>query len=236
MTGNTAIPAASPRIAVVIPAFNESTVLAAVIADVRAHCSYPIIIVDDASTDDTRAIAEQAGTTVIPLAVQLGAWGATQAGLRYALRLGFDLVITMDADGQHTARSLAALIAPVITGQADVAIGACTERGSRSRKAAWVLMKIVSGLTMSDLTSGLRAYNRRALRHLASWRATLLEYQDIGILLLLKSHELSIIDVPVSMDTRHNGKSRIFRSWLLVVHYMMQTLLLGLSKRRPLWR
>ncbi len=67
---------------------------------------------------------------------------------------------------------------------------------------------------------------------LAGWRATLLDYQDIGVLLLLQSRGLRITDVDVDMRVRLNGPSRIFRSWLLVAYYMCHTLLLGLTKRK----
>ncbi len=137
----------------------------------------------------------------------------------------------MDADGQHEASSLPELLEPVANGEADVAIGACTERGSLLRKIAWSMMKHASGLALEDITSGLRAYNLRAMRELASWRATLLDYQDIGVLLLLQSRGLAIIDLEVSMRPRSNGPSRVFHSWFLVAFYMCHTLLLGLTKR-----
>ena len=69
---------------IIIPAFNEGEVIGSVIEGIRAHCEFPIFVIDDASTDDTIARAMQAGATVIPLAVQLGALGGDADG--YALR------------------------------------------------------------------------------------------------------------------------------------------------------
>jgi hypothetical protein len=152
--------------------------------------------------------------------------------MRYALRHGYEVVISMDADGQHEAASLQDLIRPVAQGVADVSIGACTRRGSALRRVAWVMMKQASGLSLEDITSGFRVYNRRATEELASWRATLLDYPDIGVLLLLQSHGLRIVDVEVSMQPRKNGSSKVFHSWLIVAYYMCHTLLLGLSKRK----
>jgi glycosyltransferase involved in cell wall biosynthesis len=220
-----------PATVILIPAFNEGDVIAEVIAEIRASCDFPVIVIDDASTDDTITRAQQAGANIIPLAVQLGAWGATQTGLRYALRHGYDTAITMDADGQHEASSLGDLVRPVVEGTADVSIGACTRRGSRLRKIAWKMIKRVSGLSLDDITSGFRIYNRAAIRELASWRSTLLDYQDVGVLLLLQSRGLRIVDVEVNMQERHNGVSRIFHSWLAVCYYMCHTLLLGFTKR-----
>ena len=108
---------------------------------------------------------------------------------------------------------------------------ACTRRGSLLRKIAWGMMKQVSGLKLEDITSGFRVYNRKAIRELASWRATFLDYQDIGVLLLLQSKNIVVADVEVPMQARRNGKSRVFHSWLTVIYYMSHTLLLGLSKR-----
>jgi glycosyltransferase involved in cell wall biosynthesis len=221
-----------PATAIVMPAFNEAESIGAVLGEIRRVCDLPVLVVDDASTDDTVARAEAAGATVIPLPSRLGAWGATQTGLRYALRHDFERVITMDADGQHDAQCLPELVRPVAAGEVDVAIGACTRRGSTLRRIAWVMMKRVSGLSLEDITSGLRAYNRRALIELAGWRATLLEYQDIGVLLLLQSRGLRIADVEVAMRPRLAGSSRVFRSWLLVAYYMSHSLLLGLTKRK----
>lgn len=216
---------------VIIPAHNETNDIAQVIGDINAHCDFPVVVIDDASTDDTVAKAHDAGAKVVPLALQLGAWSATQAGLRYALQNGYDYAITMDADGQHLAESIPSLLQPIIAKRADVTIGACTRRGSRLRKIAWVLMKRVSGLRLEDLTSGFRVYDRRAIRRLADWRATLLEYQDVGVLAMLKSSGIRIEDVEVNMLPRRHGISRVFHSWRSVIYYMSYTLLLGFTKR-----
>jgi len=217
---------------ILIPAYNEADVIAQVIRNIQQVGDFPIIVVDDASTDNTISEAQRAGATVIPLASQLGAWGATQTGLRYALRNGYHIAVCMDADGQHEATFLQQLLQPVVNGEADVAIGACTRRGSVLRHIAWAMMKQASGLSLDDVTSGFRVYNRDAIRELASWRATLLDYQDVGVLLLLQSKGLQIVDVPVEMQDRRNGKSRIFHSWMTVIYYMSHTLILGLTKRR----
>ena len=226
-------PKALPKNPVVlIPAFNEEGSVGCVIENVRTNCSYPVIVIDDASTDGTRAEAEGAGATVLPLVVNLGAWGATQTGLRYAIRRGHDLAITLDADGQHNPAQISQVAMPVLNGTAHVSIGAFPERGSRPRQIAWVLLRAVSGIRLEDLTSGFRAYGLDAMRELTSWRATYLDFQDVGVLALLMRKGLTVMDVPVTMDVRRNGHSRIFRTWLAVVLYMSHTLLLGLTKRR----
>ncbi len=220
-----------PNCIVVIPAHNEVNDIANVIRDVQEHSDFPVVVVDDASSDGTADAARSAGAVVVPLSLQLGAWVATQTGLRYALKHGYDYAITMDADGQHLARSLPALIKPIIDQEADVTIGACTQRGSVLRKIAWTVMKKASGLRLEDLTSGFRVYDRRAIRRLSTWQATLLQYQDVGVLAMLNSSGLRIKDVEVSMLPRKHGISRIFHSWTSVLYYMSYTLLLGFTKR-----
>jgi glycosyltransferase involved in cell wall biosynthesis len=125
-----------PSCIVVIPAHNESRDIGHVIGKIREHSNFPVVVVDDASTDDTISKAREAGARVVPLAVQLGAWGATQTGLRFALSNDYTYAITMDADGQHLAESLPALLDPIIKKEAEVAIGACTKRGSVLRRIA----------------------------------------------------------------------------------------------------
>ena len=220
-----------PNCIVIIPAHNEAQDIAFVIREIHKHSNFPVVVIDDASTDETAAVAASAGATVIPLTLQLGAWGATQTGLRYALTNNFSHAITMDADGQHLAESLQDLIEPIINKEADVTIGSCTRRGSAMRQLAWTLMKRISGLKLEDLTSGFRVYDHRAIRKLSSWQATLLEYQDVGVLAMLQASGLRIRDVEVKMLPRRHGISRIFHSWRSVIYYMGYTMLLSFTKR-----
>ncbi len=221
----------SRRCIVIIPAFNEQKDIGGVVREVRRVSGFPVLVVDDCSQDETISLARAAGARVIPLSQQLGAWGALQTGLRYAAREGYEFALTMDADGQHEAVWIDKLFAPVIEGDADVSIGCCVRRGSRLRKIAWVMLKAASGLKMEDITSGFRVYNQRAMTLLAGPEATLLEYQDVGVLTLLKNAGLQIVDVDVTMLPRTSGTSRVYHSWLVVAYYMAHTLLLGFSKR-----
>lgn len=214
---------------VIIPAWNEQASIGEVVRQVRALEGFRVLVVDDASTDDTADIALRAGAQVVTLPVNLGAWGAMQTGMRFAQYSGYQTVITMDADGQHLAESLPSLLAPLRNYHADVVIGSCTPRGSRARKTAWTLFRWLSGLNVRDLTSGLRAYSSPAVTLLASSRASLLDYQDVGVLLLLRKAGLRIQEVQVAMCPRRHGSSKVFSSWLKVGEYMLLTLVLCLS-------
>lgn len=220
------------NIAIIIPAMNEAKSIAAVIQQLRRYFSCPIIVVDDGSSDSTALVAKREGATVLPHVINLGAWRATQTGIRYALKQKIDFVITCDADGQHPAEALLNLIEN-IDKNIHCQIGSCTSRGSVGRHIAWRVFKSLSGLDVSDLTSGLRLYSRPAMRVLASYQATMFEYQDVGVLLMLKKLNMSCQEVGVVMKPRKDGISRIFHSWFAVFKYLLYTFVLSATKMGP---
>lgn len=215
---------------IVIPARNEAATISEVVSEIQAQVNAPVMVIDDASTDATVALATQAGALVLTLALPLGAWGATQAGIRYAHAHGYKCVITMDADGQHLSEYIRDLMAPLGDGQADVVIGACPQRASKARLIAWMFFRRLAGFDLADLTSGFRAYNQKAIEVLTSSEATLLDYQDVGVLILLRKSGVRIVEVPVQMRPRQSGASRIFSSWWTVGWYLMQTAILCLAR------
>jgi glycosyltransferase involved in cell wall biosynthesis len=216
-------------IAILIPAWNEEATVADVVNKIREIGLYDVIVINDASTDQTADRAAVAGARVLDLTVNLGAWGATQTGIRFALNKGYRQVITMDADGQHLSSAIPHLLEPIAMGQADVVIGSCTERGSHARKMAWRFFRGMTGLEIEDLTSGFRAYDLPAMKILASKKATLLEYQDIGVLLLLMHSGLRIQEIQVPMRPRLSGSSKIFSSWFKVAEYLLLNIILCTS-------
>ena len=217
---------------VVLPAHNEQASLAPVVQGLLALGVADVLVVDDKSGDGTAEAARRAGARVLRLPLHLGAWGAMQTGLRYALGKGYAVVVTMDADGQHLPATLPMVMDPVARGLADVAVGSCVERASQARRTAWKVLRRLAGLHISDLTSGFRAYNRKAMEILTDPRATLLDYQDVGVFLLLKKAGCSIVEVNVPMQPRLNGHSRIFNTWGCVFWYLLYSGTLCLSKTR----
>jgi glycosyltransferase involved in cell wall biosynthesis len=216
------------RLLVVIPALNEADCIGSVIDQARAHADVDVLVVDDGSIDDTAAIAILNGASVIRAPLWQGAWGAIQTGIRYAVRNGYAGVVTMDADGQHEPIYLPSLMEAAK--DADVVIAACASRGSRLRHVAWWYFRFLTGLSFDDLTSGFRYYNAVACRLLAREEATLLDYQDIGVLLLLRRANLRIAEISVAMNPRKSGASRVFSSWWTVGRYMAETTLLCLAR------
>jgi len=215
---------------VLIPAYNEGATIGRIVEESAWATGWPVLVIDDGSLDDTVARAAAAGARVLPLVMNIGSWGAVQAGIRCALEAGAELVVTMDADGQHLADHLYRLVEPIRAGDADVTIGAHVGRASAARLLAWRIFRAITGLGVEDLTSGFRGYNRAALRILASPDATLLDYQDIGVLMLLREADLRFLEVEVEMRPRTSGQSRVFSSWLRVARYLAVTLVLCVSK------
>ena len=214
----------------VIPARDEAATVAGVVAGVREALGCAVLVVDDASTDRTVQVAREAGATALTLPLGLGAWGATQTGIRYARRHGYAGVITLDADGQHLPESLPALFEAQRRFGANVVIGTCVQRLSRAKRIAWRYLRGLTGLGLADFTSGLRLYDARAVDILASPAASLLDYQDVGVLMLLAKNGLTIEETPVPMLARREGHSRVFASWPVVALYMMHTTVLCLAQ------
>ena len=217
------------KLLVVIPALDEAASIFEVVTRVQSLDGADVVVVDDGSCDDTARLAAMAGATVLQAPLRQGAWGAMQTGIRHAVREGYAGVLTMDADGQHEPAEMARLLKAAEQGS-DVVIGACPARGSFMRRQAWRYFRFLTGFSFEDLTSGFRFYNTKACHLLAREEATLLDYQDIGVLLLLHRAGLQVREVPVVMNPRQYGASRIFYSWWSVARYMAETSLLCLAR------
>lgn len=217
---------------IIIPAKNEEATIGAVIGKIAACAVGRIVVVDDCSTDRTIEFARAAGALVLPLALPLGAWGAIQTGLRYALAEGYEAVVTMDGDGQHCPQTIRPLLQRLAESGVEVVVAADPQRLNWRRLLAWRLLRLITGLKVADLTSGYRAYSRTAFSLLASLDATLLDYQDVGVLLLLRTRGLGIVEIPTVMGARTAGRSRIFDSWLAVARYLAQSILLSFCRRK----
>ena len=214
----------------VIPARDEEASIGALLDQLIPRTGPHVLVVSDASQDDTALVAARHGARVLELPLQLGAWGATQAGLRFARRHGYRQVITLDADGQHEPECVPDLQRAQRELGADIVIGTFPQRLSPARKLAWHWFRLLSGLRVEDLTSGFRCYSAEAIDVLSAAEATLLDYQDVGVLLLARRHGLCVAETPVKMYPRRAGRSRVFASWLTVVGYMLQTTLLCVAR------
>lgn len=157
---------------VVIPAFNEATVIKDVILGVKKHApSMDIVVIDDGSTDHTFQKAKEAGVTIIRHAINRGLGGAISTGLTYARKNNYHLAVTIDADGQHDPNDIKKLVKPIVKKQADVVIGSRIKQSSFQvpidRRFIIFLSNFLTyllfGFKTTDSQSGFRAFSKKAL-------------------------------------------------------------------------
>lgn len=203
----------SHRVLVIVPAWNEEANVANTIREILAADSrYDVVVVDDGSTDGTAAAARHAGATVLVLPFNLGVGGAMKTGYTYAQRHGYAQAIQVDADGQHNPANIAEVLGGLE--QADISIGArfadvgaYSVRGPR-RWAMLFLAGVVSRVAktrLTDVTSGFRAANRRAIDQYVQYYPAEYLGDTIDSLVAAAHAGLSVTQVPVAMRPRAHG-------------------------------
>ena len=229
---------------ILIPCFNEEGAVGGVVRDVRAALpGVPILVVDDASGDDTVAVARAAGADVLPLPHHLGLGGAVQAGYKLAFELGFAYVIRVDGDGQHSADDIPRLLEVLRTSGAQMVIGSrylaadrYTSFGRRVGISLFrAILRPILGRGVSDPTSGFVGVNRQALALFA--RSFPLEYPEIEALVVLQRRSFRFAEVPCSVRPRQTGRSSItaVKSFYYVIHVLLGVFvnILKMDGRRP---
>lgn len=175
------------KVAVIMPAYNEGSVIESVVKDLQKTLSqedysFKIIVVDDGSKDESAKLAEEAGAYVIRHVLNTGTGGATATGLSYAQQEGFDIASTFDADGQHDPRDLAKGIGLMRAGDCDLLIGSrLIDAGGMSKvkvlgnRGLSFITYVIFGINVTDSQSGLRVFSRKALDKL-KWKTAGYEF------------------------------------------------------------
>jgi glycosyltransferase involved in cell wall biosynthesis len=216
-------------VVVVIPALNEQETIGAVVRAIPRELPgvsrVDVVIVDDGSSDETGARARAAGADeVIRHARNRGLAAAFTHGVSAALARGADVVVHLDADGQHDPRFMPAVVAPILAGDAEVVIGARpfaeahsmgAVRRQGNRLGSWLLRRAVH-VSVSDFTSGYRAFSREAL--LAINVVSDYTY-TLETLIQAARKRLAVAEVTVPVVSRAVGESRMTRS---VVRYVQR--------------
>ena len=209
-------PGAGPLISIVVPAFNETDNLPRVVADLsRVMHLQDILVVDDGSTDATPEILPMLGVRWLTLSQRLGVGGAVRAGIRYARRAGYDYVVRIDGDGQHRACDIVRVLAPVVAGRADVALGSRflhrrpEARGLRRISQAFLAwcLSTVTRRPVTDPTSGFWLFGPRALRLLSGHHPA--GYAEPELRLFLSRNGLDVMEVPIRMRPRIAGRTSL---------------------------
>ena len=206
----------SRRMLAVIPAHNEAANLPRVIADLRAHHpTVDVLVVDDGSSDGTRHVVEELGVSWLAWDTRRGIGAAIRAGLRYAARNGFDVVVRIDADGQHGADDIEDIVRPILDARAEVVLGSrYVERRPTPRATIpviqWVLDGCLSTITrgkITDATSGFCALGPQAIRMLAEHHPT--GYPEPELRLFLSRNAMRVLEVPVRSRQRLSGRTSL---------------------------
>ena len=208
------MPAQSERTLIIVPAWNEARNVGNTVREILDRIEgMDVVVVDDGSADATADVAAQAGARVLRLPFNMGVGGAMRTGFTYAQRHGYARAIQVDADGQHDPRDIVRVLSGL--DRADISIGArfadagdYEVRGPRK----WA-MKFLAGVLsrvaktrLTDVTSGFRAANRRAIDQYVRYYPAEYLGDTVDSLVSAVHSGLSVTQVPVSMRPRAHGR------------------------------
>lgn len=200
------------KILAIIPAYNEEECLEQTIRDLVATCpDVDYLVVNDGSTDSTRAICEKNRFSHVNLPVNSGLSVGFQTGMKYAERHGYDAAVQFDADGQHLPEYIPIMAEAMESTGASIVIasrvlageGPTGARGAGSKLIS-ALIRLTSGMTITDPTSGMRMYDRAIIKEFAHGRDLTPEPDTVA---LLARKGALVTEVPARMQERQGGES-----------------------------
>lgn len=211
----------------IIPAYNEEESLKATVEALKKeapHVDY--LIVNDGSKDGTVAVCRENQYPFLDLPVNLGLAGAFQAGMKYAYRHHYDCAIQFDADGQHLPEYISSLECAIESN--DIAIGSrfADEKKPKSMRMFGSnliqgAIRLTTGETIKDPTSGMRAFNARMIEYMA--RGLNLGPEPDTVSYLIKRADAKVVEVPVKMAERFAGESYL-NAWASVKYMLRMTI------------
>ena len=212
------------RVIAVIPAFNESKTIRAVVAGLRPYTS-EVIVVDDHSFDATGDEAKCAGAIVLRNDINLGYDGSLNAGFSEAARRGADVILTFDADGQHDSEDVPRLLAPIVEGRADIVAGQRPQTIALGEKIFALYTRLWYGI--ADPLCGFKAYRRSVYDAVGQFDSVRSIGTELMIRGLQKKFRLAL--VPIVLHARVDDTSRFyarrFRANLKILRAMSRVLL-----------
>jgi glycosyltransferase involved in cell wall biosynthesis len=201
---------------VVIPAFDEEQALPAVLDRMpksAAGMAVHVLVVDDGSRDRTAAVAREHGALVVSHDRNYGGGAAMRTGFAMAAEAGVDIVVTMDADGQHLPEELERMIAPVATGSAGLAVGSRTlgaaEPNTFARELGITvfnrLISFLTGRRITDCSNGYRAVRTGVLRTLDLRQQ---QFHTAEFMIQALARGVNVVEVPVTVAQRSHGTTK----------------------------
>jgi glycosyltransferase involved in cell wall biosynthesis len=224
---------------VCIPAYNVSSKIGEIVNRARPYAS-EVIVCDDGSGDDTAREAQAAGATVIRHRVNKGYGSAVKTLFRTAKEKNADVMVTLDADGQHDPDQIPNIVEPILTEGFDIVIGSrFINTGGREKvpsyrsfgiKTLTLLTKVASYRNITDAQSGFRAYSKAALSQIQLYEDGMAVSAEI--LLRASEQNLSIKEVPITITYDTEGTSTM--NPLSHGATVLRSIILFLSIRHPL--
>ena len=221
------------KLAIIIPAFNEEAMIQKVIMSIPRkipHCQKPtIIVINDGSTDGTKNQVKSTDARVVTHILNRGLGGALGTAFMLTKKERYDVIVTLDADGQHNPTEISRLIQPIIDGVADVVIGSRLMSPTMPplRKLINIFSNVVTfllfGIMTSDSQSGFRAFSKAAIEKI-SIKTQGMEVSS-EIFREIQKHNLTKVEIPIkaiytnyslSKGQRISNAPNVF--WKLMLH------------------
>ncbi len=234
-----------PKILIIVPAFNESGSIARLIKEIRTSLPQAdLVIINDGSRDLTEEEATKAGALVATLPFNLGIGGSVQTGYQIAFEQNYDVAVQIDGDGQHDPAYAAELIQPVLEGRLDLCIGSRFMDGPSSENFRSTplrrfgirffcrLLGVLTGLQLTDPTSGFRAASKALIKHFAHYYPV--DFPEPETIKIAQRHSALVGEIPVRMRERQGGRSSI--RYFTTLYYMAKVtlaILIDMLKKNP---
>lgn len=220
----------NPKIFCLIPAFDEENTVFNVVKESQKY-SNKVIVIDDGSTDKTVNKARDAGAIILNHHYNEGQGRAIITGFEYALRNKADIVIILDADGQHDPKDIPKLLEPIISGKAEFVsgsrfLGSCEGIPKIKLMGIKFFSSIVRlrGYRITDLTCGFRALTVDVINKLELKEA---QYCGAEIIMQALKKGINVVEVPVNIKGRKEGNSRknIFKHFYKISIIILRTII-----------
>lgn len=227
------------KILLIIPAYNEAENIERVVDNlIENYPQYDYVVINDGSRDDTRKILYNRGYQYLDLPVNTGLAGAFRCGVRYANAKGYDYVVQFDGDGQHRPEYIGDMLAKMQECNADIVIGSrfCEKRKDHSARMMGSrlitsMIRLRTGKTITDPTSGLRMYNKRMMKLIGYDMAYTPEPDTLAYLIGCGAR---VEEVQVEMDERMFGTSylNVWNSMKYMITVLMNTIVLQWVRKK----
>ena len=222
---------------IIIPAYNEEANIEKTVESIlRESSGFDYVIINDCSTDNTKKICEEKGYNIINLPINLGIGGAVQTGYKYAVRNDYDMAVQVDGDGQHDPKFLEEMAEYLEQHDLDMVIGSrfIEKKGFQSSGLRRMgirfftgLIKLLTGKTITDPTSGLRMVGKNVLQIFAEEYPK--DYPEPESIVGILRRNMKVEEIPVVMREREGGVSSI--SMKKSVYYMIKVSLAMIIER-----